>query len=221
MNTLPVEILEKIITKSVSRYWSDYNGNWIYNHYMLKKYALVCRTWALIVNPILWKVVNLSGSTDSNNEFRFYKHIMKPGYTFGKYIQKLSLNKSELWPICIIKILRACPNIVDLTIRSYRYRDSKNRGKVNNLLEQIQDLTPNLKRLNLEYSGDNITGIEKLIKDRKDLQILATRYNSLKQSVIEKYNGKEWVEYDEELVYYDINIKGFLQAEHKKPQNTS
>ena len=198
MNTLPVEILEKII---IDKYWSYRKCSWIYDHHILKNNALVCRTWGLIVNPILWKEVNLRGQTGDQylggDEFRFYRHITKPEYTYGKYIQKLVINNSRLWNICILKMLQACPNIVDLTIRSYEYNDMKGRGKVNNFLEQIQALLPKLRRLNLEYSHRVITGIEKLIDDcqadRKDLEILATRKNKSNSNFIDKYNGKEWI----------------------------
>ena len=58
-------------------------------------------------------------------------------------------------------MLQVCPNIVDLTIRSYKYYDIKGRGKVNNFLKRIQILLPKLRKLNLEYSYKVITGIEK------------------------------------------------------------
>ena len=69
----------------------------------------------------------------------------------------------------------------------------KGRGKVNNFLEQIQVLLPKLRKLNLEYSHKVITGIEKLIKDRKDLEILATCRNKSNSNFIDKYDGKEWI----------------------------
>ena len=69
----------------------------------------------------------------------------------------------------------------------------KGRGKVNNFLEQIQVLLPKLRKLNLEYSHKVITGIEKLIKDRKDLEILVTRRNKSNSNFIDKYDGKEWI----------------------------
>jgi len=69
----------------------------------------------------------------------------------------------------------------------------KGRGKVNNFLERIQVLLPKLRKLNLEYSHKVITGIEKLIKDRKDLEILVTRRNKSNSNFIDKYDGKEWI----------------------------
>ena len=189
INSLPNEILEKIILNSVIYYNSKY---------YLKKYALVCRKWALIANHHLWKEVNLDPDHKyyKGNEFPFYRHITKPGYTFGKYILKLKLEFSHLWPICIIKILRLCPNIVDLTILCYRHNDNKGRGKVNNFLEEIQRLLPNLKRLNIRYSNRELTdiAIENLIENRKDLQILATRKCKKDSSHwSEEYNGKNWI----------------------------
>ena len=105
---------------------------------------------------------------------------------------------SKLQHIHIIKILRACPNIVDLTIKRYKlYSDYSKKGNVNDFLEQIQILLPKLRRLNLECSHYEITGIEKLIADRKDLEIIATRECNKKHydlTSAEKYNGKEWEE---------------------------
>jgi len=192
MNTLLVEILEKIIIKA-----ADSKNS-------LKKYGLVCRTWALIVNPILWKEFNFNGPTssrDKGNEWRFYRHITKREYVSGKYIQKLTLEYLKLQHIHIVKILRACPNIVDLTIKWYiLYGNYSKKGKVNDFLEQIQILLPKLRRLNLERSHYEITGIEKLIANRKDLEIIATRECNKKHCDFisskdtEKYNGKEWEE---------------------------
>ena len=87
MNTLLVKILEKVI---IGKYWSYRKCSWIYDRYMLKNNALVCRMWGLIVNPILWKEVNLRRQTGDqylgDDEFRFYRHITKPEYICGKYI---------------------------------------------------------------------------------------------------------------------------------------
>ena len=69
----------------------------------------------------------------------------------------------------------------------------KGRGKVNNFFKRIQVLLPKLRKLNLEYSHKVITGIEKLIKDRKDLEILVTRRNKSNSNFIDKYDGKEWI----------------------------
>lgn len=183
INTLPDEILEKIIL--IREY---------YDKYYFKKRALVCRRWALIINHYLWKEVKLGSRLYKDNEFSFYRHIKKPGYTFGKYILKLEFNYSTFWPICIIKILCLCPNIVDLTITNYFYNDFKGRGKVKNFLEEIQKVLPNLKKLNITYSHREITDIavEKLIENRKDLQILATRRCKKNSAFIDIYNGKEW-----------------------------
>lgn len=204
INSVPNEILEEIILKARGDTFINCN---------LTKYVLVCRRWALIANHHIWKEVRLDdGSWDKSykyefpsykdsgfafykdSEFPFYRHITKPGYTFGKYILKLELEFSRLWPICIIKMLRRCPNIVDLTIRDYQYRDVKGRGKVVNFLEEIQRLLPNLKRLDIINSHRELANIEieKLIENRKDLQILASRNCKECYYHIERYNGKEW-----------------------------
>ena len=75
----------------------------------------------------------------------------------------------------------------------YEYYNIKGRGKVNNFLKQIQVSLPKLRKLNLKYSHKLITGIEKLIKDRKDLEILVTRRNKSNSNFIDKYDGKEWI----------------------------
>lgn len=200
INKLPIEILEKIIIEAegTGEYNFDHNGQLTKNKVYLPKYALVCRKWTLIANSYLWKEVYVRGGIRYNvkeNEFKFYKYIKNPGYVCGKYIQKLTLNSSKLWPICIVKIIQNCPNIVDLTINNYRYIANKGEGKVNNFLEKIQTLLPKLKRLDIRFSQGQISDIEteKLIKDRKDLQILATR-NCKKYYFNEHYNGKEWKE---------------------------
>jgi hypothetical protein len=107
MNSLPTEILEKII-KSASKSWKKY---------YLKEYALVSRRWAVIANLLLWKEVSLY-SYRNKKEFSFYRHITTPGYVYGKYIRKLIIEEPKLWPIYIGKILSACPGIVELKIES-------------------------------------------------------------------------------------------------------
>lgn len=202
ISTLPFEILEKIIieTDGDEYYYYNYNiGKIVKTNKYLKRYALVCRKWALIVNPLIWKETHVYADysyRDKGNEFSFYRHITKPGYVCGKYIEKLTLDASNLWPICIVKILRACPNIVDLTMTWYNYKDNKGRGKVNNLLREIQNLLPKLKRINIKGSNKYLTDIEidKLIKNRKDLQIQATRDCKKHNVLSEIYNGKEWEE---------------------------
>ena len=187
MASLPVEILELIIVKAADSKSS------------LKKYALVGRKWALIANSHLWREVILHRyPIAKSKESSFYKHVTKHGYVCGKYIQKLTLGSSKLPHTHIIKILRACPNIVDLNINYYaHYSNYNNKGRVNNFLEQIQILLPKLRKINLEHSHYEITGIEKLIADRKDLEILATRECNRKEHSFvgaARYNGKEWGE---------------------------
>ena len=199
ISTLPIEILEKIIIEADDDYYyfNDFGKLFKHKNY-LKRYALVCRKWALIANPLIWKETHVHPDfsyRDKGNEFSFYRHITKPGYVCGKYIKKLTLDGSNLWPICIVKVLRACPNIVDLTITWYEHRDKKGRGKVYNLLREIQNLLPNLKILNIMHSK-YLTDIEieKLIKNRKDLQIYATRYCKKHKAHYEIYIEKKWEE---------------------------
>src|SRR5690348_14865939 len=141
INKLPIEILEKIIIEAEGTGGYNYNclGELIKSKVHLPKYALVCRKWTLIANPLIWKEKTIYGHFNyynKGNEFNFYRHITKSGYVCGKYIKKLTLLNSKLWPVCIVKILQACPNIDHLSLRCYNYKD--NRGKVNNFLEKIQ-----------------------------------------------------------------------------------
>jgi hypothetical protein len=81
MNSLPTEILEKIIkSASKGKYISE-----IERKYLLKEYILVSKKWAIIANPLFWKKVNLYYKYNKK-EFSFYRHITRPGYTCGKYV---------------------------------------------------------------------------------------------------------------------------------------
>src|ERR1043166_4926979 len=77
--------------------------------------------------------------------FSFYRHILNPNCEWGRYIQTLKLYDAPFWPICMAKLLTACPYIVNLSIISYRPVGSK---KVD-LLEHILRVLPNLRRLDL------------------------------------------------------------------------
>lgn len=81
-----------------------------------------------------------------------YKHLTILGTVCGKYIQKLKMDEARLWPICIVKILRACPNIQELSMASYHYYDE--RGDVRDLLSNISHLLPNLQKLDIRFSQD-------------------------------------------------------------------
>lgn len=56
MNSLPTEILERIIkcTSEDGNYWGE---SW--RKYYLRECALVSRRWAVIANSLLWKEVSL------------------------------------------------------------------------------------------------------------------------------------------------------------------
>ncbi|GET61950.1 hypothetical protein RIR_jg11959.t2 [Rhizophagus irregularis DAOM 181602=DAOM 197198] len=164
-NSLPFELLEKIFKTS-------YEGTYSRWHYLCN-YALVCRKWAVVANSLLW------GETDLYNrynikEFQMYKHLTKPGTVCGKYIRKLNMDGVFLWPICIVKMLQACPNIQELSIIDYQYYGGK--GDVRDLLSEILHILPNLQKLDIRYSRyfKNKNAIEKLIETRKDLEIRVT-----------------------------------------------
>lgn len=182
INSLPIELLKKII-KSASEgiYKQD-----------LQEYALVCRKWAVIANSLLWDEVDLY-SYYHRKEFRMYKHLTIPGTVCGKYIRKLKMDEARLWPICIVKMLRACPNIQELSMASYQYYDK--RGDVRDLLNDIPRLLPNLQKLDIRFSEDYFdknNSIEKLIESYKDLQITATRKCKKNDNFIEHYQDGKW-----------------------------
>ncbi|GET61928.1 hypothetical protein RIR_jg11886.t1 [Rhizophagus irregularis DAOM 181602=DAOM 197198] len=164
-NSLPFELLEKIFKTS-------YEGTYSRWHYLCN-YALVCRKWAVVANSLLW------GETDLYNlynikEFQMYKHLTKPGTVCGKYIRKLNMDGVLLWPICIVKMLQACPNIQELSIIDYQYYGGK--GDVRDLLSEILHILPNLRMIDIRYSRyfKNRNAIEKLIETRKNLEIRVT-----------------------------------------------
>ncbi|CAB4480512.1 unnamed protein product [Rhizophagus irregularis] len=98
----------------------------------------------------------------------------KTGTVCGKYIRKLNMDGVKLWPICIVKMLQACPNIQELSIIDYQYYGGK--GDVRDLLSEILHILPNLQKLDIRYSRyfKNRNAIEKLIETRKDLEIRVT-----------------------------------------------
>ena len=184
INSLPIELLEKII-ESASEGISKQD---------LREYALVCRKWAVIANSLLWGEVDLY-SYSHRKEFRMYKHLTISGTVCGKYIRKLKMDGISLWPICIVKMLRVCPNIQELSIRSYDYFDK--RGDVKDLLSDISRLLPNLRKLDISFSHvylEKNNSIEKLIESNKNLQITATRSCKKNNNYIEHYQDGKWLD---------------------------
>lgn len=183
-NSLPPELLEEIF-KIVSE------GKSYHNHY-LRKFALVCRKWAVIANSLLWGEVDLY-SRHNKKEFQMYKHLTKPGTVCGKYIRKLNMDEVKLWPICIVKMLQVCPNIQELSIKDYQYYGKK--GDVRDLLSAILHILPNLRKLDIRYSQnyfDKGNAIEKFIEIHKDLKIRATRICKTNEGFFEWYEDGEW-----------------------------
>ncbi|GET57609.1 hypothetical protein RIR_jg6326.t2 [Rhizophagus irregularis DAOM 181602=DAOM 197198] len=143
-NSLPFELLEKIFKTSYE-----------------------------VANSLLWGEVDLYNRYNVK-EFQMYKHLTKPGTVCGKYIRKLNMDGVKLWPICIVKMLQACPNIQELSIIDYQYYGGK--GDVRDLLSEILHILPNLQKLDIRCSRyfKNRNAIEKLIETRKDLEIRVT-----------------------------------------------
>ncbi|GBC47422.1 hypothetical protein RIR_jg38135.t1 [Rhizophagus irregularis DAOM 181602=DAOM 197198] len=105
------------------------------------------------------------------------------------------MDEARLWPICIVKILRACPNIQELSMASYHYYDE--RGDVRDLLSNISHLLPNLQKLDIRFSQDYFdknNSIEKLIESNKNLQITATRRCKKNNNYIEHYQDRKWLD---------------------------
>ncbi|GBC30027.2 hypothetical protein RIR_jg23758.t1 [Rhizophagus irregularis DAOM 181602=DAOM 197198] len=128
-----------------------------------------------IANSLLLDEVDLYNRYNVK-EFQIYKHLTKPGTVCGKYIRKLNMDEVKLWPICIVKMLQACPNIQELSIKDYQYYGGK--GDVRDLLSEILHILPNLQKLDIRYSQryfNKENAIKKLIETRKDLKIRVTR----------------------------------------------
>src|SRR5947207_15798536 len=99
---------------------------------------------------MIWKEMEITDSLriKKSTAFSFYRHIINPNCEWDRYIQALKLHDAPFWPICMAKLLTACPYIVNLSIISYRSVGSK---KVD-LLEHILRVLPNLRRLDLSRS---------------------------------------------------------------------
>ena len=189
INTLPTELLEQIFEKITSKRKRAH----------LRQIALVCKRWSVIVIPMIWKEMEISGGyrIAKSKAFSFYRHIINPNCLWGGYIQTFELYSAPFWPICMAKILTACPNIVNLSIIGYN-----SDGKKIDLLEHILRVLPNLRRLDLRrsqyYFGED--NIQQAINRRKDLYIKATRdcpQSKEKNRITwmyekEEYDGKKW-----------------------------
>ena len=149
LNTLPPKVLERIF-ELIGNNWyrpCDINGRMRY----LKQFALVCRKWGRIAMPIIWKEVIISGydRESVSKTFSFYRHIINPYINCGQNIRMLELRHVTFWPVCIAKILQACPDIQDLRITAYYPKEEK--VKID-LLDFIPKALPNLQRLDLSGS---------------------------------------------------------------------
>ncbi len=193
INTLPTELLEQIFENiTYERKWAQ-RANF-------RQIALVCKRWSAIIIPMIWKEMEITGSLkiEKSIAFSFYRHIINPNCEWGRYIQVLKLHDAPFWPICMAKLLTACPYIVNLSIISYR----PERSKKVDLLEHILRVLPNLRRLDLSrshyYFGED--NIQQVINNRKDLYIKATRVCPQSKGknhipwmyVSEEYDGKKW-----------------------------
>jgi hypothetical protein len=178
LNTLPPEILERIF---------EFTNKDIF------KCALVCRKWASLANPIIWKgvTVHARGWSSRDISFTFYRKIINPDHSCAQYIRKLTLDSVIFWPVCIGKILQACPGIVELKILHYMPNKTGNRI---DLLKYIAQTLPNLRRLDLSYShryfGED--NIQRLIDSKKSFHIKVTRKCPLNREKIIGY----YEEYD-------------------------
>jgi hypothetical protein len=195
LNTLPPEILERIF---------EFTDKGIF------KCALVCRKWASLANPIIWKgiTVHAGGRISKNISFVFYRNIINPNHSCAQYIRKLTLDSVIFWPVCIGKILQACPGIVELKILHYSPEKTENRI---DLLKYIPRVLPNLRRLDLSYShryfGED--NIQRLIDSKKSFHIKVTRKCfSNRENIIgfyEEYDSsgsKKWRCYEESCPNY-------------------
>lgn len=172
LNTLPPEILERIFELTG-------DGLLYYQKLYLDSFALVCRKWASLAIPIRWKEVELKdnyGWQCRNRVFKFYRHIVNPYHNCGQYIRKLELISVPFWPVCIAKILQACPNIQDLQIVGYKGKKDKSYDI--DLLDFIIKALPNLRKLDISNSHKyfRVEAIQNLIDTYgKKIEIIATR----------------------------------------------
>src|SRR6185437_386069 len=164
INTLPTELLKQIFKKITYERKCAQHANF-------RQIALVCKKWSAIIIPMIWKEMEIIGSfrTMKSTAFSFYRHIINPNCKWGRYIQILKLHDAPFWPICMVKLLTACPYIVNLSIISYK----PERSKKVNLLGHILRVLPNLRRLDLSrshnYFGED--NIQQAINSHKDLYI--------------------------------------------------
>src|SRR5256714_14342156 len=116
INTLPTELLEQIFEKiTYERKCAQYAN--------LRQIALVCKRRSAIIIPMIWKEMEIIGSLriEKSTAFSFYRHIINPNCEWGRYIQALKLHDAPFWPICMAKLLTACP---------YTGKTMTNRGPI-------------------------------------------------------------------------------------------
>jgi hypothetical protein len=188
LNTLPIEVLERIFELAGDNYDKGYH---MYN---LKIFALVCRKWARIAVPMIWEDIKVSGRgrREKSNAFKFYRHIL--AHSCGMHIRKLELESAPFWAICIVKILQACPYIQEFQLRDYH--DNSDKGKID--LDFIMKALPNLRKLDISDSHNyfGIEAIQKLIDTQKKLTICATRHIKDPNHVtwkMDKYENGKWI----------------------------
>jgi hypothetical protein len=169
INNPPFEILEHI-------FMYIYNGI-LRRRKNLNNFSLVSKHWREIALSVLWRELRLSGdySSGKSHSFSMYRIITSPNFKFGPYIKYLNLDSTTFWPICILKLIKVCPNITDFSLTGYKHSGSK--GNVNDLLGEILKNLPNLVKINIRFSEQYFsnTVINRLIETRKDLFIQATR----------------------------------------------
>ena len=80
INTLPPEVLEKIF-KSIT-YDSE-----IRKRIHFRRLALVCKKWSVIIVPMIWKEIELTGLSgrSKSKAFSFYRHIINPNCSWGRW----------------------------------------------------------------------------------------------------------------------------------------
>src|SRR5256885_7214593 len=104
INTLPTELFEQIFEKITYERKCVQRANF-------RQIALVCKRWSAIIIPMIWKEMEITGSLriEKSTAFSFYRHIINPNCEWGRYIQALKLHDAPFWPICMAKLLTACP----------------------------------------------------------------------------------------------------------------
>ena len=98
--SISTELLEQIFKKITYERKCVQRANF-------RQIALVCKRWSVIIIPMIWKEMEITGylRIEKSTAFSFYRHILNPNCEWGRYIQTLKLHDVPFWPICMANLL--------------------------------------------------------------------------------------------------------------------